>query len=202
MNENVERFLDIYKSNITREGADELLEWLTGSDFFIAPASTRFHGSYEGGLLEHSLNVYDCLRELAECWPTGCDMETIAISSLLHDVCKVNTYKKGTRNVKVDGRWTTKEVFEHDEKFPCGHSEKSVIILQNFLRLKSEEIYAIRAHMGGFDTSVKGGDRFIGEIFERCPLAVMLHIADMQATYLIEGKDEKHVVKESENTVG
>ena len=81
----------------------------------------------------------------------------------------------------------TKEVFEIDEKFPCGHGEKSVIILQNFIHLDAEEIFAIRAHMGGFDTSVKGGDYFIGKIFEKSKLAVLLHLADMKATYLLEG---------------
>lgn len=80
-----------------------------------------------------------------------------------------------------------KEVYEIDEKFPCGHGEKSVIILQNFIHLDAEEIFAIRAHMGGFDTSVKGGDFFIGKIFEKSKLALLLHLADAKATYLLEG---------------
>lgn len=187
MNENKERFLKIYCEAITRRGADELLEWLEQSDFFTAPASTKYHGSYEGGLLEHSLNVYDRLSNRAEAQELYPD-ETIAIVALLHDICKVNFYKKGTRNVKENGQWVTKEIFEIDEKFPCGHGEKSVIILQNFIKLDPEEILAIRAHMGGFDTSVKGGDYFIGKIFERSKLAVLLHIADMEATYLIESE--------------
>ena len=184
-----ERFLSLYKQYITREGADELFSWLISSDFFDAPASTRYHGSYPGGLLQHSLNVYDCLMEeikLSNMSDTYSE-ETAAIVSLLHDVCKVNFYKKGKRNVKENGQWVAKEIFEIDEKFPCGHGEKSVIILQSFLKLSAEEIYAIRAHMGGFDVSVKGGDYFIGKIFERCPLALLLHIADMKATYLLEG---------------
>lgn len=184
-----ERFLALYKENITRDGRDDLLEWLTTSDFFVAPASTKFHGSYAGGLLEHSLNVYDCLIE--ELNSSGIkenySAETVALVSLLHDICKANFYKKGTRNVKENGQWVTKEVYEIDEKFPCGHGEKSVIILQNFLSLSAEEIFAIRAHMGGFDTSVKGGDYFIGKIFERSKLSVLLHLADMKATYLLEG---------------
>jgi len=179
----------VYAQNIQREGSDKLLEWLNTSDFFQAPASTRFHGSYEGGLVEHSLNVYDCL--VGELTSSGLadtySQETVAIVSLLHDLCKANFYKKGTRNVKENGQWVTKEVYEIDEKFPCGHGEKSVIILQNFIHLEAEEIYAIRAHMGGFDTSVKGGDYFIGNIFERSKLALLLHLADMKATYLLEG---------------
>lgn len=184
-----ERFLALYRENITRNGADDLLEWLTASDFFVAPASTKFHGSYEGGLLEHSLNVYDCLvKELdGSGAKENYSAQTVALVSLLHDICKANFYKKGTRNVKENGQWVTKEVYEIDEKFPCGHGEKSVIILQNFLKLTAEEIFAIRAHMGGFDTSVKGGDYFIGKIFEKSKLAVLLHLADMKATYLLEG---------------
>lgn len=189
MSELQQRFLDLYQNNVQREGADKLLEWLSASDFFVAPASTKFHGSYEGGLLEHSLNVYDCLvEELASAnLQEKYLIETVAIVSLLHDICKANFYKKGTRNVKENGQWITKEIFEIDEKFPCGHGEKSVIILQNFIHLEAEEIYAIRAHMGGFDTSVKGGDYFIGKIFERSKLALLLHLADMKATYLLEG---------------
>lgn len=154
------QFLEIFNTHITRDGKDDLLDWLNHSDFFTAPASTRFHGNHEGGLLEHSINVYNSLVSLLE--NTGLkenySNETIAIVALLHDVCKVNYYKKGTRNVKENGVWVQKEVYEVDEKFPCGHGEKSVIILQNFIHLDSEEIFAIRAHMGGFDTSVKGGE--------------------------------------------
>lgn len=185
------QFLAIYSENIQRDGADDLLKWLSGSDFFEAPASTRFHGSHEGGLLEHSLNVYHCLKEIvrqADLQDTY-SPETIAISALLHDVCKVNFYKKGFRNVKDEetGRWYKKEVYEIDEKFPCGeHADKSIIIIQNFIHLGPEEILAIRAHMGGWDTAVKGGNGFVGKIFERSKLAVFLHFADMAATYLME----------------
>lgn len=192
MSEAKERFLDLYHKYVIRDGADDLLKWLESSDFFTAPASTRFHGCHDGGLLQHSLNVYDCLVKcidvagLTDDIPAG----SVAIAALLHDVCKVNFYKKGFRNVKNDetGQWERKEIYQIEEKFPCGHGEKSVIILQNFLRLTTDEIYAIRAHMGGFDTSVKGGDYFIGKIFEKSKLAFLLHLADMSATYLIEGE--------------
>lgn len=185
------QFLEIYNESIKRDGAEDLLKWLSESDFFVAPASTRFHGSHAGGLLTHSLNVYHCLKEIIE--QAGLQEtyspETIAISALLHDVCKVNFYKKGTRNVKDDetGQWYKKEVYEIDEKFPCGeHADKSIIIIQNFIHLEPEEILAIRAHMGGWDTAVKGGNGFVGKIFERSKLAVFLHFADMAATYLME----------------
>lgn len=185
------QFFAVYNENIQRDGANDLLKWLSESDFFVAPASTRFHGSHEGGLLEHSLNVYHCLKEIVQ--QAGLQdtysPETIAIAALLHDVCKVNFYKKGFRNAKDEesGQWYKKEVYEIDEKFPCGeHADKSIIIIQNFIHLEPEEILAIRAHMGGWDTAVKGGNGFVGKIFERSKLAVFLHFADMAATYLME----------------
>lgn len=186
-------FLALYRTLITRAGSNDLLEWLEQSDFFIAPASTRFHGSHEGGLLEHSLNVYKCLLSLIEGAGINGEYsdESVAIVSLLHDVCKTNFYKKGFRNVKEDGRWVQKEVYEIDERFPCGHSEKSVILLQNFIKLSGDEIYAIRAHMGGFDASVKGGDYFVGKIFEKSKLALLTHMADLEATYLLETGEAK-----------
>lgn len=188
MDDNKARFLQIYRDNIARPGSGTVLDYLCKSDFFTAPASTRFHGAHESGLLEHSLNVYDCLTALisANGLSETYSPETVAIVALLHDVCKVNFYKKSTRNQKRDGKWETVDCYEIDEKFPCGHGEKSVIILQTMMHLSSEEILAIRAHMGGWDTSVKGGDFFIGKIFERSPLAVLLHLADMEATYLKE----------------
>ncbi len=191
MNEMKERFYSICRTHIQRDGIENLLAWLSDSDFFTAPASTKYHGSYEGGLLEHSLNVYDCLKcavDTERFFPRNAySDETITISALFHDVCKVNLYVKGYRNVKENGQWTQKEIFEADEKFPCGdHSDKSIIILQNFIRLLPDEILAIRAHMGGYDNAARGGSMMVGKIFERCKLAVLLHLSDMQATYLLE----------------
>ena len=116
---NKERFIEIYKKNIHREGSEKLLEFLLSknSDFFDAPASARFHGSYEGGLLEHSLNVYDCLKDylsrnrVKEIYNLSYNEESIAIVALLHDLCKINCYKKGTRNVKENGQWIQLHTF-------------------------------------------------------------------------------------------
>ena len=113
----------------------------------------------------------------------------VAVCALFHDVTKANYYKKGYRNVKDDetGQWYRKEVYEVDEKFPIGHGEKSCIILQWFLQsLTVDELLAIRFHMGGFDPIVKGGDFSMSKAYDKCPLAPMLHLADMEATYLLE----------------
>lgn len=190
-----ERYLNICRTTIKREGVEELLDWLEKSDFFTAPASTKYHGSYQGGLVEHSLNVYDCLVKLAANYPAlNISDETIAICALFHDLCKANFYKIGTRNVKDEatGHWFKKEVYEVEEKMPLGHGEKSCIIVQWFLKkLSVDELLAIRHHMGGFDVSVKGGDFSMSRAYDMCPLAPMLHLADMEATYLIESRGEE-----------
>ena len=188
-----ERFINIYKEMIHREGSDKLLDYLLSEhcDFFTAPASTRFHGAYPQGLLEHSLNVYDCLcdylsRERAkQVYHMNYSDETIAIVALLHDICKVNCYKESTRNVKVNGTWTQVPYYEFDDQLPYGHGEKSVYIITGFMRLSREEAFAIRYHMG-----FSGNDevRNVGQSLEQFPLSFALSCADMEATYYIEGK--------------
>ncbi len=179
-----ERFLDICHRCIHREGIDRLIEWLNQSDFFTAPASSRFHNSFEGGLLDHSLNVYDALCELYRLYVDRLDPiseESIAITALFHDLCKVNFYKQDTRNVKVEGVWTTVPFFSIDEKFPFGgHGSKSVFLAERFIRLTPEEAVAINCHMGFSD------NEHVGSSFERFPLALLLNMADSIATFITE----------------
>ncbi len=179
---------------VKRPGMDALMNWLEHSDFYTAPASTRFHGNYAGGLLAHSLNVYDKLSEFVSKYPAlGISDETVAIVALFHDLCKANFYMESTRNVKDEstGTWHKEPFYKIDDRLPLGHGEKSVIILQSFIKLTRDEIYAIRWHMGGFDCAVKGGDFSMSHAFEICPLAVMVHLADMEATYLTESKNDE-----------
>lgn len=190
-----DEFIEIYQKYIKREGADRLLQHLlsSGSDFFTAPASTRFHGAYEGGLVEHSINVYECLRDylsrgrVKELYGIEASDETIAIVALLHDLCKMNFYKPGFRNVKDDnGVWQKVPTYEIDDKLPYGHGEKSVYMISGFMRLTREEAFAIRYHMGF------SGDepaRNVGAAFEMFPLAFALSTADMEATFFLEGKN-------------
>lgn len=186
---NKTRFLQLCK-NIDRSGIQDLTKWLENSDFFTAPASTKYHGCHEGGLCEHSLNVADALINLCGATNSLYTLESILIVALFHDLCKVNFYKKSKRNVKTDAGWIEKDFWEIDEKFPCGdHADKSIIILQQYIKLLPEEIMAIRAHMGGFDTSVKGGSFMVGKIFEKSELAVLLHCADLIATYIYEERE-------------
>ena len=181
-----EEFLSIFSQHVTRPGADKLLAWLDTTDFFRAPASTRFHGACAGGLLMHSLNVYHCLRE--HYFESGDSEESFALCALLHDVCKANFYKPGTRNVKNEatGQWEKVPTFTIEDAFPYGHGEKSVFLIERFLRLKPAEAVAIRWHMGGFDDAARGGCFAISQAYDQYPLAVKLHLADLEATYLKE----------------
>ena len=187
-----EEFLEIYEAFIERAGAEKLLDYLKTTDFFTAPASTKFHLDREGGLVEHSVNVYKRLTRLVENeyggnWEDVYSHETVAIVGLLHDVCKANIYKTDYRNVKnADGAWEKKPYYVVEDDLPYGHGEKSVYIINGFLRLTREEAMAINWHMGGFDDRAKGGSFSIAGAYAAYPLAVLLHMSDMSATYLDE----------------
>ena len=190
-----ERFIEIYQAHIRRPGSHRLLEYLQSpaSDFFEAPASTRFHGAYKGGLVDHSLNVYDCLNDYLSRERVkrvyGLDQisdETIAVLALLHDLCKINVYHPGKRNVKINGEWQSVDTFEYSDTLPYGHGEKSVYMITGFMRLSRDESFAIRYHMGF--SSEFDDPRSIGYTFEHFPLAFALSTADMEATYFMESK--------------
>jgi len=209
------RFLELYNEHILpRPGADSLLTWLEGTSFFDDPASTRYHLSEEGGLVKHSLNVFDRLLFLVQCEKrrpvdSGCAQitwQSIAICGLLHDICKVGCYKLSPRNVKTydpekvaaadnwqrkhdkngDFIWETVMEYKFEDPFPFGHGEKSVRLITNHMKLTDEEAMAIRWHMGFTDMSYQGGDKGVGKVFEMYSLALLTHLADLQASYLDE----------------
>ena len=189
-----EEFIEIYREHIRRSGADALLDYLENkSDFFTAPASARYHSAYAGGLCEHSLNVYHCLVDylarprVQELYGLEYSDESVAIVGLLHDVCKVGCYKPGTRNVKDEnGRWQSVPTFTFDDPLPYGHGEKSVYIVNGFLRLTREEAMAIRWHMGFSGTE---DNRMVGQALQKYPLAFALATADMEASYFLENEE-------------
>ena len=190
-----QRFIDIYKTHIKREGSEQLLSFLCSdsSDFFEAPASTRYHGNYAGGLCQHSLNVYDCLCDILarprmrEMYGIHYSDESIAIAALLHDLCKVNFYKTSFRNVKNEmGKWESVPYYTIEDRLPYGHGEKSVYIVSGYMRLSRDEAFAIRYHMGFSGTEEPAN---VGRALEMFPLAYALCVADMEATYFMEGKE-------------
>lgn len=190
INETKEEFIKIYKENIKRDGADKLLDYLCQSDFFTAPASGRRHSNFEGGLAHHSINVYNRLKknvilEYGENYTERVSDESIAIMALLHDLCKVNTYVTDYRNQKVDGQWVQVPYFAYNNSLPYGHGEKSVYIISGYMRLTREEAMAINWHMGCADArAMQSSD--MSEAFTRFPMAVLLNVADIEATYLDE----------------
>ncbi len=178
-----EKFIELLRST-KREGIDELINFLEKTDFFTAPASTKFHNSFEGGLLAHSMNVYSALKQLVgDQW----NEDTIIITSLLHDICKLNMYKVDYRNKKDEtGTWVKEPYYTTDDMIPLGHGEKSVMMISEFIKLTKEELYAIRWHMGGYEP--KENYSYISKAYEKYPLAVYTHMADLMATYIIENR--------------
>lgn len=185
-----ERFFEAYQTYISRDGNVEFLDWLDKrTDFFYAPASTRFHGACAEGLVMHSLNVFELLRQRNEREQNE-NPESVAIVSLLHDVCKTQFYKESTRNVKNEetGKWEKVPYYSIEDRFPYGHGEKSVFLIERFMRLKPAEAIAIRWHMGGFDDNARVGGYSVANAFGKYPLAVKLHLCDLEATYLLENQ--------------
>lgn len=193
-------FITIFKENIHREGADKLLEYLLSknSDFFIAPASTVYHGSFDCGLSFHSVNVYNSLRDylargrcLSEYGMNYSD-ESIAIVALCHDLCKINCYKKYLKNQKdeITGIWEKVPAFKFEDPDPLGHGEKSMFLVSKFMKLTNEEAFAIRYHMGFSGTE---DARNVGAAFEKYPLALALYVADMEASNYVDDQKQLEV---------
>jgi len=190
--ETKEKYLNLFKENIKREGAKELLEFIEKSDFFTSPASTKFHSNFEGGLCLHSINVYERFEKILKS-EYGDELshkisnESIAVIALLHDLCKIENYKVDYRNVKVNGEWTKQAYYAfNDSALPYGHGEKSVYMISGYMKLTREEAMAINWHMGGFDSRVIGGSYDLSRAFRQFPIAVLFYIADLSASYLDE----------------
>jgi hypothetical protein len=182
-----EQIIDLLKST-GRQGIESLIAFLEESDFFTTPASTKYHSSYEGGLAFHSMNVYKIFCHKNKIYKLGLENDTLIICGLLHDICKVNFYKKGTRNVKEEGQWVQKEVWEVEDKDPMGHGEKSVITLMQYIELTPFERMAIRWHMGAWEG--KDNSMSLGNAMNMYPVIAALQTADMESSYLIEKGDE------------
>ena len=181
-------FTRIITRDVHRDGLTDLLAWLEKTDFYTAPASTKYHGAFEGGLLMHSLNVYSHLKKLCEWYEYGGPLEGIAIVSLLHDLCKVGCYKTEMRWRKdANNNWEQYATYVFDEDFAFGgHGSKSVYLIQSFMKLTPEEASAINAHMGAWDMSAYSKP---AEVYSRNKLAWLLHVADEADAYI--SKEDK-----------
>lgn len=164
-----------------RTGITALVEYLEETDFYTAPASTNFHDNEEGGLLSHSLKVYDIFSGKVQEYGTSFPNDSAIIVALLHDLCKVNLYHKVKKWRKDDkGKWEEYEVYEVKDSFPIGHGEKSVIVAQRFIKLTDAEVMLIRWHMGGFVS--KDEYRTFNEACKILPEIKLLNTADIEAT--------------------
>lgn len=181
--DNKNAFETALRENIKRSGVEELLDWIAATDFYTAPASTKYHGNYPGGLVEHSLNVFRRLIRKTDEIPGVNKTERIAVVALLHDLCKANFYAQ-----KASWEENGKRIYKYgyENQLPIGHGEKSVILIQRYMQLTHEEIVAISWHMGQFDVRAKALPYELSQAWERYPLAFLLHIADMEATWLDE----------------
>ena len=197
MNEKKERFIELLRST-GRQGIEEVVNYLEKSGFFTAPASTKHHLSFEGGLMEHSMNVYDVAMALrgpivamkpgvGECLSE----KSIVIAALLHDICKANTYRKTKKwNMGDDGQWKQSDSYVTNySEMPVGHGEKSLVILLSLgLKLSVDEIVAIRWHMGAWDLAMQSYEAKsnINEASKRYPLLSLIQAADNMATHIME----------------
>lgn len=183
-----------------REGVENVIKTIDALGFFEAPASTKFHLNYAGGLAEHSLNVckvalmlrkqmIEMKPELKEHLPE----DSVIISTLLHDVCKADIYKEAIKKRQnASGRWEEYQGYDVDyNNFPLGHGEKSVIVLLRMgLNLTDDEIMAIRWHMSAWDLSFQSPEAKgnYNAAKERCPLCSLVRAADNLSANLLERK--------------
>lgn len=176
-------FQKLVEDNISREGIEPLMNWLGNTDFFEAPASTKFHDNFEGGLVAHSIAVYYYLSRLCQHFGIQAPEESIAICALFHDVCKAGCYKIEMRWRKdKNDRWEQSPVYTFKEDYPFGgHGAKSVYLIQHFMDLNAEEAAAINSHMGQWDATTYSNPT---AVYEVNPLAWLLHVADEAATFL------------------
>ena len=186
--ENKNRYIQLLKDT-NRNEIEKLVAWLESTDFFTAPASSRFHLACEGGLTQHSLNVFDRLSDKMDTpfWTKmNYSADTVAICALLHDLCKINFYTVSERNVKNEetGKWEKQPFYQIEDQLPYGHGEKSVYIASGFIKLSREEAMAIRWHMG-FSES-KENYNSLNKAYKKFPLCLALSEADMEVTSIIE----------------
>lgn len=194
-------------ARVKRPGVDKLMDYIRKSDFYTAPASTKFHLSCESGLLQHSLNVLDALRGLldenqvnedgTEMWfymVAGSPViqisdESLIIIALLHDICKTYFYSTSTRNVKNEktGKWEKVPFYTVNDLMPLGHGPKSAMLVKNYIKLTSEEMYAIWWHMGFTDQNTD--TLSLTAAIQKYPIIWALHTADMMASSFMEDKD-------------
>lgn len=180
----------------SRPGMENLVEWIEQkTDFYTAPASTKYHLACKGGLAQHSMNVFELLSGKVASGLINIRSDSVIIAALLHDLCKVNFYVLEKRNVKEGSKvnaygkevanWVEKEVWTVHDSFPVGHGEKSCYYIQSFIRLTDEEYAMIRLHMG---SDRNGYPDPFAETANMYPSVVAMHTSDIESAYILESR--------------
>ena len=183
-----EEFISLLRKT-EREGIENLIDYLENkSDFFTAPAASKFHNNFEGGLCEHSLNVYRNFKSLLELKNIELDEKSVIITALLHDLCKCNYYIKEERNRKVDGvwesylQWTTNK----SPAIPLPHASRSIRMIKSYIPLKYVEEIIIFYHMGPFGGEDYEYRNMMQLAFEKNPASLLFYLADTMSSYIDE----------------
>lgn len=182
--------------SIKRDGIEDLIKYLLEeTDYFIAPASTKFHSNFDGGLAYHSNNVVELLIQKNEQYKLGLSLDTIYLTGYLHDLCKCNLYEKNMRLKKdeMTGKWIGYASYEIRENVPLGHGEKSVILLQQYVKLTLEECLMIRWHMGAYVP--KEDYRDYNKAIELYKTVLAFSNADAEASHFLEEVREPELYK-------
>ncbi len=182
--ENKKQFIGLLKST-EREGIEKLIDFLEESDFFVAPASAKYHNAFDGGLCDHSLKVYRLLSQKVKMFEINIPESSIIIIALLHDLCKRNFYEvKECWRKDKNNKWENYPGYGYKEdSIPLGHGSKSVIMLQTFIKLTKTEVLSIFWHMGLSTNDDKYG---FSEAAKQHPLVLLTHTADFEASYILE----------------
>ena len=180
-----QEFIENLLRGTNRDGIEELLEFMKEQGFYTAPASTKFHGAYEGALAEHSINVYNNAVAIAKSlsfeWFVD-NADSIGIVSLLHDLGKAGQYGKPyyIENILKSGRSNAQPYKTNDDLLFIPHEVASVVEASRFIRLTEDEQRAILWHnglYGAFKYDIQG---------KETPLYMVLHFADMWASRVDE----------------
>ena len=173
--ENNWNYLKGLLKSVKRDGIDDLIAYIESTDFKLSPASTQYHHSYIGGLVVHTIEVYKNAVELNKVMKFKIKDEELIMASILHDLCKANTYNVEKRNKKINGQWHEVDAFTFDDKWPIGHASKSVIVAQMFVKLTDLEVSMMIGHMGPY----AGDPNRYTQLAEKYPEIILLHTADM-----------------------
>ena len=193
-----QEFFETCLQSTNRKGIDKIIEYLRTSDFYFSPSSTKFHSNYPNGLLDHSIFVMSVALGLRETmvklkpeFANRISEESVIISALLHDVCKIGFYVPKDKWKKDENNmWISYQGYDVEDTFPIGHGEKSVILLQWLgLELTMDEMLAIRYHMGMWSSNmIDYGDtnRAYFRAVNMCPLLTIIQNADFMASNMLE----------------